>query len=268
MAELTADGHRITQEISQRHGFSAEAVTSMLSAVAAGGGTQAQFTHPEFGGMGQWSSGGMIMIGDMFNTQLAGRVSSLCQELSSLVHDHQMFAPPPVSQSQSQGGGWSSPGSGTGVSLFVQAQPWWPGDLGAPASTGGQNDLRYAYFPEARRLAIEIGGRVTTYDTGEHQIGAFSQQQSGDQTLTFTSQFGVVRVSDLPVVAGGPPAHPMTVNAPEETPLPQPLIDPPAPSGAGSEVFELIEKLADLHAKGILNDAEFETKKSELLARL
>ncbi|MEM9429872.1 MAG: SHOCT domain-containing protein [Pseudomonadota bacterium] len=266
MAELTADGHRIAQEISHRHGFSTDAVASMLSAVAEGGGTQAQFSHPEFGGMGQWSSGGMIMIGDMFNTQLAGRVSSLCQELSSLVHDHQMFPPAPVSQSQSQGGGWS--GSGSGVSLFVQTSPWWPVDLGAPASTGGQNDLRYAHFPDARRLAIEIGGRVTTYDTGEHQIGGFSQQQSGDQTLTFTSQFGVVRVSDLPVVTGAPPPREVRVDAPEVAPPRPSRTDPPAPGGAGGDVFELIEKLAELHAKGILNDAEFEAKKSELLARL
>ena len=65
-------------------------------------------------------------------------------------------------------------------------------------STGGQNNLRYAYFPGARRLAIDVNGQVTVYDTGEHQISGFSQQQSGDQSITFTSQFGLVRVADLP----------------------------------------------------------------------
>lgn len=34
------------------------------------------------------------------------------------------------------------------------------------------------------------------------------------------------------------------------------------------EVLSLIEKVAELHAKGILTDAEFEAKKAELLRRL
>ena len=90
------------------------------------------------------------------------------------------------------------------VSLFVagsgSANPWWPAELGNPASTGAQNDLRYAFFPGPRRLAIREGGRVRVYDTGEHRLSGFSQQQGGDQSLTFTSQFGLVRVADLPLV--------------------------------------------------------------------
>jgi hypothetical protein len=39
--------------------------------------------------------------------------------------------------------------------------------------------------------------RVRVYDTGEHQIGGFSQQQSGTQNLTFSSQLGTVRLEDL-----------------------------------------------------------------------
>ena len=33
----------------------------------------------------------------------------------------------------------------------------WPADLGQPATTGSQNNLRYAYFPATRRLAIAHG---------------------------------------------------------------------------------------------------------------
>ncbi|MEA2788303.1 MAG: hypothetical protein QOG73_709, partial [Acetobacteraceae bacterium] len=40
-------------------------------------------------------------------------------------------------------------------------------------------------------------GRVRVYDTGEHRIGGFSQQQSGSQSLTFTSQTGSIRLEDL-----------------------------------------------------------------------
>ena len=72
---------------------------------------------------------------------------------------------------------------------------WWPAGLGTPSAVGGQNDLRYAVFP--RRLVINDKGRVQIYDTGSHRIFGIAQAQSTDQTLTFTSQDGLVRVSDL-----------------------------------------------------------------------
>lgn len=76
-------------------------------------------------------------------------------------------------------------------------EPWWPAEFGQPSTRGAQNDLRYAYFAEPRRLLIEEKGKVTTYDTGEHQISGVSQAQSHDRTLTFTSQHGAVKLEDL-----------------------------------------------------------------------
>ncbi|HEY9212502.1 MAG TPA: SHOCT domain-containing protein, partial [Ancylobacter sp.] len=49
---------RLIEDVASRHGVSTEAVRVLLQAVAAGGGTMAQFSHPELGGMGQWSRGG------------------------------------------------------------------------------------------------------------------------------------------------------------------------------------------------------------------
>ena len=57
--------------------------------------------------------------------------------------------------------------------------------------------MRYAVFPEKRRLVIDDHGRTKIYDTGDHHISGVSQSQSTDSTLTFVSQHGVVRVSDL-----------------------------------------------------------------------
>ena len=201
---LTPEGRRLVDELAQRHGVSSDAVLTLLRAVAAGNGTSAQFNHPELGGMGQWSQGGMIMVGDMFNNALKHRVDVLCSELSALVRNQPLHpAAPSQSQSQSQSSGFArhgfqdrsqgGPGGHPGVSLFVPgAGPisgaWWPAELGAPSSTGAQNDIRYACFPATRRLAIQIDGRVTVYDTLDHQISGFSQQQSGDASLTFTSQ--------------------------------------------------------------------------------
>ena len=43
---------------------------------------------------------------------------------------------------------------------------------------------------------------------------------------------------------------------------------PPAKSGMDDDIFGKIEKLAALHAKGILTDDEFQGKKADLLSRL
>lgn len=191
MQELTDDGQRIVNDAAQRHGFSTDAVMNVLHALSSGGTTMAQFNHPELGGMGQWAQGGMIMIGDMFNNGLKARVDSLCNDLANSLRGSAMFVPP-APQAQGMGASVFATGSGS----------WWPADLGAPSATGSQNSMGYAYFAGARRLAILNNGHVTVYDTGDHNIGGFSQQQGGDQSLTFNSQHGVVRVNDLRVVSG------------------------------------------------------------------
>jgi hypothetical protein len=168
MADTIAD-------IAQRHGFSPQAARAVADALRHGNGTMAQFNHPELGGMGQWVAGGMLMIGDMFNNDLKVRVGALCRDLAA--------APGPIPAAAEE-----QPG---------QTRNWWPDDLGSPTATGAQNDMRYACFPNQRRLAVMQGGRVRVFDTGEHRIGGFSQQQSGTQTLAFHSQMGTVRLEDL-----------------------------------------------------------------------
>ena len=37
-------------------------------------------------------------------------------------------------------------------------EPWWPGHLGTPASAGSRDDVRHAYFADARRLAVQAAG--------------------------------------------------------------------------------------------------------------
>jgi hypothetical protein len=78
---------------------------------------------------------------------------------------------------------------------------WWPAGLGRPGAVGAQNDLRYAVFPDTRRLVIDDRGAISVYDTGDHRIFGVAQAQSSDRTLSFTSQDGLVRVADLTKVA-------------------------------------------------------------------
>ena len=74
---------------------------------------------------------------------------------------------------------------------------WWPGDLGDPSSSGAQNEMRYAFFSGPRRLLVEDAGKLTTYDTGDHQITGVAQAQSSGRTLKFTSQDGEVSLDKL-----------------------------------------------------------------------
>ncbi|MCJ2037036.1 hypothetical protein [Methylobacterium sp. J-068] len=77
-------------------------------------------------------------------------------------------------------------------------EPWWPQELGQPSTSGGQNDMRYAFFPDKQRLLVEAEGKLTTYDSGAHRISGVSQ--SNGRAPTFSSQDGDVNVNDLKVV--------------------------------------------------------------------
>ncbi|MCR0981479.1 SHOCT domain-containing protein [Roseomonas populi] len=235
MQDITPEARDRLQEIAARHGVSTDAATTLLRALAAGGGTMAQFSHPELGGMGQWSRGGMVMVGDMFNNALAARVDALCTELSALFGGD---------------GPWRAGST---------SSSWWPADLGSPAWSGAQNDMRYAYFPAIHRLAVQVGGQVTLYDTQGHRVGGVSQQQGGSQVLSLSSDRGTIRLEDLQRVEAAAGAPKAPASPPSDTPA--------APAQAG-DPLALIERLAELHGKGILSDEEFAAKKAELLRRI
>ena len=257
MQNLTQDGQNLVHSLSRRYNLSFDAVMHMLIAVNNGNGSMAQFNCPELGGGGQWMRGGMTMVGDMFNYGLKSTVDNLCNELANGLASMQVFMPLPK-------------GSRSG-------NQWWPGDLGQPFSSGAQNSTRYAIFPN--RLAVEVNGQVTVYDTLDNNIGGISQQQGGNSSLTFSSQYGTILVSSLPVVSGGNSAS---------SPMPAPhnnFVEPPAPTAftpapamqapqnltnasSVDEVIQLIEKLAKLRDMGAISDNEYNSKKTDLLNRI
>ncbi len=77
---------------------------------------------------------------------------------------------------------------------------WWPENLGdSPNSSGGQNEARYAFFGDKKRLAVDLGdGKIKVYDTGDHSISGVQQQQGGGKRgVVFTSQHGAVALDKL-----------------------------------------------------------------------
>ncbi|HEX2732875.1 MAG TPA: SHOCT domain-containing protein [Polyangiaceae bacterium] len=278
MRQLSPDGQRIVNDLASRHGFSNDAVAHMLFAVFNGNGGMAQFSHQEFGGSGQWMRGGMIMLGDMFNNYLRGRVDNLCSEIANILVNQPGLLQTGSFQSQSQGGShhqYQANGAPSSSSLFVPdpEDNWWPRDLGSPSATGSQNNVRYAYFGNSSRLAVKTGGEVWVYDTLDHQIGGFSQQQGSGGSITFSSQYGTVDLSRLPVTwrNGQPVFAQQTPPPPAVSGLPSNYANQagtPPPPTSSADVLTALEKLGDLKAKGVLTDAEFATKKAELLSRL
>ncbi|RTE66101.1 SHOCT domain-containing protein [Amphritea opalescens] len=271
MQNLTADGQQLVNNLSQKYNLSYDAVVHMLIAVNNGSGTMAQFNCPELGGSGQWMRGGMTMVGDMFNNGLKNTVDNLCNELANGLANLQIFVPIP------QG----TPGS----------NQWWPVGLGQPFSSGAQNNIRYAVFPN--RLAVELNGQVTVYNTLDNNISGVSQQQGGDTSLTFSSQYGTIAVNSLPIVSGpgiapapqrnfAQPAqntNTQSNNAPNNNipanDAPAPINPPQASNPVNTpntasidETLQVIEKLAKLKDAGAISENEYNAKKTELLSRI
>ena len=297
VANLSPSGTQLVQNLSQRYGVSTDAVTQMLQAVYNGNGSMAQFSHPEFGGSGQWMSGGMTMVSDLFNYNLKNLVNNLCSEISNSLANNQTTPFSGSFQSQSQNGMHSQSQAagqiGSANSLFVPdpTSNWWPQDLGIPSALGSQNNTRYAYFANSHRLAVTAGGPPWVYDTLDHQIGGFGQQQGGGQSITFTSQYGTVNLSNLPVVSrdgvavppAPMPAEPMPMQIAVVEPMPatpsistpvestrtmEPPVNPAMNQKSGEEIIATLERLGGLMDKGYITKEEFETKKSELLGRI
>ena len=180
--ETTILDQQTVNLLAQQFNFSADAVLTLAQAVAQGNGTMVQFSHWELGGGGQWMQGGMIMLGDMFNTQLKSRVGELCQILANKYANGELRLP----------------------SIPV----WYPTELGSPDASGGQNEMRYAYFANAHRLVIEVNGYQTIYDTGNYAIGGVSQQQSnGVQELTFTTPHATIQINVLKIISESAPTQ-------------------------------------------------------------
>jgi hypothetical protein len=187
MAETDAE---LVDRLAKRHSVSPAAVQVIITALRNGGGRMAQFSHADFGGMSQWSPG-MSMVGDMFNRQLQSKLDALCTDIAA----H-------LAASAKEDRGMRSTVDEVSYRSVSASRDWWPSGLGEPGAIGAQNDLRYAVFPETRRLVLDDHGTLSIYDTGDHRIFGVAQAQSGDQTLSFTSQDGPVGVADLRKVDG------------------------------------------------------------------
>jgi hypothetical protein len=174
--------------LAAKYQVSTATIETLLRGLQAGQGRQVQFNIAELGGQGQWMPG-MVMIGDMFNSQLKARVDSLCSELATLL----------ASNNVSSANSWAD-----FAPFGTNKATWWPEKLGHPSAQGGQNDWEYAYFPTKNRLAIKqaVSNKITFYDTTGYVVtGVGQQQQTRNSSLMLNTTQGSVELNRLKIVA-------------------------------------------------------------------
>ena len=233
MPNLTMDGQGVLHDIAQRFGVSTGAASELLNALARGNGVQAKFNHPDLGGMGQWSKGGMVMVGDMFNHGLKARVNDLAAELADLLQRDELFSRGPNDRDLNKTEGSFS---GTG------RRSRWPEELGAYSASGSDGLLGAlqrgeGLFPGARIVVAAVKGDMVRSRCGRAFSGG----------TVFAGQAGIRSKGSLTVTFRQ---------------LKSVAIEPP------SDVFDQLRKLGDLRDAGVLTASEFEAKKAELLGRI
>jgi hypothetical protein len=174
----------VLPEIAQRYQVPESVVRELYRQLQANGGTQCQFSCPELAGQIQWMPG-VVMVSRPTDKALKARVDGLCCELAAVLSGSDTAAPAALSRD------WQHESTG---------ESWWPGAFGHPATSGEQNGVRYAYFPQQRRLLLQQGARIDAYETGSYHITGAAQQQEHASPLTFASDKGPVPINQLKCV--------------------------------------------------------------------
>ena len=151
--------------------------------------------------------------------------------------------------------------------------PGGPLNWAAQAPAVGKTTRAMLIFRKAGGLPFCTTGRSHSTIPWTTGLGACSNSREALKRSAVSS--GTFSIDTLPLVSLGSdraivePAAP-SYEAPE--PLPTPMATS-RPGSAGSlqsheDILKALERIGDLHKKGILSDDEFKSKKAELLSRL
>lgn len=147
-------------------------VSKLLDGLQKNSGRQVQFNIAELGGMGQWQSGGMVMVGDMFNNELKAKVDRLCKVLVQMPAKAESNPFVPIQSS-------------VGSNRFANIK-------------GSQNGISYAYYQTEAILEITDENGLKKYSTEGYLLTGVQQSQSNDsRKLSFSHSGGSVEIKDL-----------------------------------------------------------------------
>jgi hypothetical protein len=179
----------VIPSIAQRYHVSLDAAREVERALRATGGRQAQFSHPELGGSGQWMPG-MLMIHAGADRQLRARVEGLLDEVAAVVRGSETASPAALARDP------NAPAASSRVDLPA-GESWWPASYGHPTAHGCQSGIRYALFPGRRCVLVQVGSRIDCFDTADHQVRGVGQQQGHASRLVLTTATGEIPLDHL-----------------------------------------------------------------------
>jgi hypothetical protein len=118
------------------------------------------------------------------------RIDGLCSELAAMVRGSETASPAALTR---------PPGTAPAVGHvdLAAGNSWWPAMYGEPSASGGQNGIRYAYFPDKHRLLVQNGAHIEAYETADFAITGVAQQQGAGRSLTFSSDKGPVPIEQF-----------------------------------------------------------------------
>ena len=233
--------------------------------------------------MGQWSQGGMLMIGDMFNNALEvpGRPAraTSCRRWCAVKAGR---CPRPRSRNgraPARRATRARAAARPPASACSSPAPAVPATGGRPSSARPLRSVprTTSATPASlrptgwRSSSAALRSRCSTPRPPDHRL----LPAAGRRHILDLHQSARAGAGGRPAASSGRRArqHPWSAPPPAEAPTPAvtaaPASQPPAAGSAtDDEIFSRIERLAELKQKGILTEEEFAAKKGELLARL
>ena len=303
MYKLTDEARKAVSDLASRYNLSVGAVEHMLVAVNNGAGSMAQFNCPELGGSGQWMRDGMIMVGDMFNNGFKSTVDNLCIELSDLLATTQVF---PVVPAGAPGSAqWWPTHLGTPSSTGSQNASRYAVFANRLAVEKNGNIVVYDTLDHIISGVSQQQGPADTLSfssqVGTLQVSSLPVVEAEGVGASNNTNFAVPATAITSSEHKATHADVDKINHSQPEPVEQPHSESAhtknhidqhtddqtnnqtnndvisdtdmgvvtvTSTQSSDDIIDLIEKLARLHEAGILDDAEFKSKKQELLARL
>jgi len=188
--------HRdVIQSVAERYLIDEPVVRRLYDQLKGSCATACRFDIPELGGVGEWSPG-HVTGAPGADHSLRMRIDGLCSELAALIQGSQTSAPEALTREAH-----TAPASAR-VDLPA-GDSWWPASFGSPAVSGDKFGMRFAFFPRAKRLLVQQGGRIDAHDTSDDQITGVAEMTGGTSDLGFNTNRGAVKLDEWKCVELG-----------------------------------------------------------------
>jgi Bacterial PH domain/Short C-terminal domain len=131
------------------------------------------------------------------------------------------------------------------------------GDLRILTSSGAAGEDEFKTVRDAKRLRTAIQEQKAAAMTG-----GYAAAPAGSMPAA------AMPAAAMPAAPAAPAAAAPTQVSAEPPPAPAPAAPPPAPTAPAADPAAALAALGDLRTQGLISDAEYEAKRSEILGRL